>query len=241
MSALRADPREHLQAVILDYDGVIVDSEGIHLAATNVALSQYGVTIDARSWALQCLGHPSPDIVRQVLPQVAPDVVDRLVAAGRRAYAEMLAEHPLDCRPGIAELVQEARNNGILVAVASSGPIRGIEQSLQALGLRQYMHSVIGVESVARPKPAPDAYLQALATLGVKADAAVALEDSPTGITSAKGAGICCLAFPNELTRLLDLGAADAVVEKLDAPTIHAMLSDPDQLTNPSGTESAAT
>jgi len=228
------------RALILDYDGVIVDSEGIHLAAANTALSAHGVSIDARSWALECLGHPSPSIVRRVLPDLAPGEVDDLVAAGRRAYAEILAQHPLDSRPGIANLVQEASHRGVPVAVASSGPTRAIEQSLNALGLRQYMHSITGVEAVARPKPAPDAYVQALASLGVSASAAVAVEDSPTGIRSARGAGIFCLAFPNALTRLLDLTAADGVVEELDAATIRTVLDDPEKLrTSPaaSGTE----
>ena len=222
-----------IRALILDYDGVIVDSEGIHLAATNTALRDHGVAIDARSWALECLGHPSPSIVRRMLPDVSPDEVDRLVAAGRRAYAEILEREPLESRPGIAHLVREAHGRGVLVAVASSGPTRPIEQSLDALGLGQYMQSVTGVEAVARPKPAPDAYLQALSSLGVSASAAVALEDSPPGIRSAMGAGVLCLAFPNAFTRLLDLSAADAVVEELDAATIRAVLDHPDQLRTP--------
>jgi len=68
---------------------------------------------------------------------------------------------------------------------------------------------------VERTKPAPDLYLAAVAALGVNVDEVVALEDSPNGIAAAKAAGLYCIAVPNEITKLLDLSAADRIVESL--------------------------
>jgi beta-phosphoglucomutase-like phosphatase (HAD superfamily) len=67
-----------------------------------------------------------------------------------------------------------------------------------------------------RAKPSPSLYLSALARLGLSADEAIAIEDSPTGIHAAKTAGIFCLGYANDVTRELDLSEADVVVDSLD-------------------------
>ena len=75
-----------------------------------------------------------------------------------------------------------------------------------------------GVQTCALPicKPSPALYLEALELLGVAADEAIAIEDSPNGIAAARAAGIYCVAFPNDVTTALDLSQADLVVESLE-------------------------
>jgi beta-phosphoglucomutase-like phosphatase (HAD superfamily) len=70
-------------------------------------------------------------------------------------------------------------------------------------------------EDAPRAKPAPDLFLSAAAVLGAAPENCVALEDSPNGISAARAAGMFCLAVPNEVTRRLDLSAADFIVQSL--------------------------
>jgi beta-phosphoglucomutase-like phosphatase (HAD superfamily) len=76
----------------------------------------------------------------------------------------------------------------------------------------------------ARAKPRPTLYLEALDTLGVAPEAAIAFEDSPNGVTAARAAGIFCVAVPNSVTAQLDLSAADLLVESLEAVPLGDLL-----------------
>ena len=79
---------------------------------------------------------------------------------------------------------------------------------------------------VSRTKPAPDLYHAALTALGIKANGAVVLEDSPVGVTAAKRAGIFCVAVPNELTRQLSLEHADFVLGSLADMSLERLLDE---------------
>ena len=81
--------------------------------------------------------------------------------------------------------------------------------------LAQFDAIVCG-DDVARTKPAPDVYLLALERLGIGANEAIALEDSPNGLTAAKAAGLFAVAFPNPMTRDLDLAHADLRLDALN-------------------------
>jgi beta-phosphoglucomutase-like phosphatase (HAD superfamily) len=79
-------------------------------------------------------------------------------------------------------------------------------------------------DQVARTKPAPDLYLAALDALGVRADQAIALEDSPHGVRSAQNAGIFCVAVPNQLTGRLPLEHADLRLTSMAALPLEELL-----------------
>jgi HAD superfamily hydrolase (TIGR01509 family) len=118
-------------------------------------------------------------------------------------------------RPGVAEYVAEARRRGLRLAVASSSPIEWVEGHLIRLGLRDAFEHLSCAGGALRGKPWPDVYLDALRTLGVLGDEAVALEDSPTGATAAHEAGAFVVAVPNGITACLDFPQADLRVESL--------------------------
>jgi len=76
-------------------------------------------------------------------------------------------------------------------------------------------------EDVARGKPAPDVYRLAAERLGLPPAQCLVLEDAPNGVAAAKAAGMKCVAVPNEMTRSLDLSAADAILPSLLAVRDH--------------------
>jgi putative hydrolase of the HAD superfamily len=109
--------------------------------------------------------------------------------------------------------------------VASASPAWWVVKGLARIGLRHRFDIVVTGDDVARVKPAPDVYLEALSRLNVPSVRAVALEDSAPGIMSARAAGLATVAIPHWLTEIHDLSAADLQVahageltlERLDA------------------------
>jgi beta-phosphoglucomutase-like phosphatase (HAD superfamily) len=117
--------------------------------------------------------------------------------------------------PGVVERMDEARDLGLALAVASSSSRGWVEGHLERLGLRERFRAIRCAGDVPRVKPDPALYHAVLEATGVKASDAIAFEDSPNGVLAAKRAGLTCVAVPNALTARLDLGAADLQVSSL--------------------------
>jgi HAD superfamily hydrolase (TIGR01509 family) len=137
---------------------------------------------------------------------------------------ELIAGQAL--RPGVERLVAQARGRGLRTAIVTSASRAWVDEHLRRVGLDAGWDCVVGAEGDrSRAKPAPTVYLEALERLGLAAHEAVAVEDSPNGIRAAKRAGLTCIAFPNPITRRLDLSEADAIVEDLDTVTLDDLLA----------------
>ncbi|MER5200339.1 HAD family hydrolase [Streptomyces sp. NPDC002755] len=119
------------------------------------------------------------------------EVIDRCTAA----MAKECAAGRVPALPGALDLVREAERHG-LVAVATASPRRYVLAVLKELGLAARLRTVVCGEDVTRGKPAPDAYLRAVAGLGLPPGDCVAVEDSPNGIRAAAAAGLRVLAVP---------------------------------------------
>lgn len=138
----------------------------------------------------------------------------------RLRYHEKVAEQRL--LPGVSEAVAQAKQVGMKLAVASSSRRPWIEQHLTRLALRPAFECLACRDDPPglRGKPHPDTYEAALRCLGVAAEDAIAIEDSPNGIRAAKAAGLRCLAVPNGLTAHLDLSQADVTATSLRSVTL---------------------
>jgi beta-phosphoglucomutase-like phosphatase (HAD superfamily) len=99
--------------------------------------------------------------------------------------------------------------------VATSGERRYVDAVVRELNLDGLFDAIAVAEDVERGKPAPDVYLLAARRLGLPPAQCLALEDAPNGVLAAKAAGMRCVAVPNEMTRSLDLSAADARLPSL--------------------------
>ena len=117
-------------------------------------------------------------------------------------------------QPGVAGYLAEAVRLGLALAVASSATGDWVAAHLRRLGTHEAF-TVVATGDRYAVKPAPDTYLGALDGLGIPAAQAVAFEDSPTGVTAAKAAGLHCVAVPNPVTAGLDFSGADLVVPSL--------------------------
>src|SRR6188472_1413509 len=106
----QSEPR---RALILDFDGVIVDSEGMQMQAVNQILAPYNIRLTEQDWIRQCVGHKTRDFLQDILDgRVDADQLDRLLAAKSEAYRSLVQQVAPQARPGIVELVEQARIRG---------------------------------------------------------------------------------------------------------------------------------
>jgi HAD superfamily hydrolase (TIGR01509 family) len=202
-------------AIIFDFDGTILDTETPEFAAWQEVYASYGASLD-RGLYSQVIG--TTDATWSPLSNLE-SIVGSLdpgsVAAAQHEHFERLiaAERP---RPGVIEWLDEARDLGLSIGLASSSSAAWVARFLTQLGLRDRFAAVATRERVARSKPDPALYEVALQDLGVPAAATLAVEDSPNGVTAAKGAGLFCVAVPNPMTAGFPLAGADVQLSSLE-------------------------
>lgn len=219
------------KALYLDYDGVIVETDHLHHEAINKVLRQFDLFISPQQWASECVGRKTLDILKKVLADKCSDSdLLELQRKKRNYFSGLLNRSDIKCREGILPLIVEAQRLNIELAVVSSSSVKEVDDSLRKLGLYEFLKTIVSVDDVIHPKPCPDVYLLALKNLNKRPGEAVAVEDSPIGIASAKAAGLFCVAFPTQFTSLLDLSDANLIAYDLTPITINLILN---QQTNP--------
>jgi HAD superfamily hydrolase (TIGR01509 family) len=201
-------------AIIFDFDGTILDTETPEFAAWQEVYASYRAHLDPGLYA-QVIG--TTDATWSPLAHlesiVGPLDPDAVGGAQHEHFERLIAaERP---RPGVLEWLDEARDLGLRVGLASSSSAAWVFRFLDRLSLRDRFAAVATRERVARSKPDPALYEVTLRDLGVPATAALAVEDSPNGVTAAKAAGLFTVAVPNRVTAGLDFSPADLVVDSL--------------------------
>jgi beta-phosphoglucomutase-like phosphatase (HAD superfamily) len=211
-------------ATLFDFDGVLVDSEPVHLASFNDVLAPRGVAIDARTYAERYLSLDDAGVFRAVLSAAGCVPDDQEVRALVDAKSpHFLARFAAGFRvfPGAAEIVARRAARGP-VGIVSGALESEIAFALDKMGVAKAVAFVVSAESTAASKPDPAPYSLALEKLRLLSHggSAVAVEDSLGGVTSAKRAGLRCVAVAHtyRAQELADAGA-DAVVEELASLT----------------------
>jgi len=201
--------------VVFDFDGLILDTETPEFIAWQEAYSALGATLDRQAWS-QVIGtfESGWDPWVYLEEQVGHPVDRAPIRATRQARHLALIDAEV-ARPGVLAWLDQARELGLRVGLASSSTGEWVTTYLKRLGILERFAVIATGDRVPRSKPDPAVYRLALAELGVDAADAIAVEDSPNGITAAKAAGLTVVAVPNAMTVGLDLSAADLVLESL--------------------------
>ena len=135
-------------------------------------------------------------LIRDNYGKTFPDkqvIFDRMAAEKDR----LIREEGYPKLPGLVETVRKFHEEGYVLAVASSSPMRHIDQALGELGLSDCFAVKVSGENVAHPKPAPDTFLIAAEKLGVLPKDCLVVEDSTNGGKAAAAAGMDCVWFHN--------------------------------------------
>jgi HAD superfamily hydrolase (TIGR01509 family) len=214
-----------LGAIVFDFDGLIVDTEGPGFISWQEVYERFGVELNLDDWshATGYVGGFDPAAHLEHLLGRRLDWSQILPGRDARNWELTLQAKTL---PGIEPLFQTAKERGLPIGVASNSGNGWVEEGLKRLGLRTFVDAVVTREMVMNPKPAPDIYLKTVQTLGIGPDRAVALEDSEPGCRAAKRAGMKVVAIPNQFSERQDFGVADLIVrsaEDLDLKSLEEL------------------
>ncbi len=188
------------RAVLFDFDGVLADTENIHIAAWQRTLALIGIEPDDDL----CAPAAETDD-RKFLAQVfasrgiTEGDIAGWVARKQSLTRDLLADHPR-LYPGVFDLVQSLVGKTRLAVVSGSWR-ENIEAVLASARMRDAFEVIVGKEDFQASKPDPEAYFLALSRLNVHAKDATALEDSPSGVASAQAAGIRTIAVGHRRPR----------------------------------------
>jgi beta-phosphoglucomutase family hydrolase len=179
----------HKQALILDMDGVIVDSNRWHRLAWADYNRRHGIETD-EAMQQRMYGKRNDDIVRDFFGAHLTDAeVYAHGAAKERLYREMIRPALNESLvPGVREFLQ--RHSGEPVGMATNAEPENVEFLIEEAGLRPYFRVLVDGHQVPNPKPHPDIYLRAAELLGVRPCDCVVFEDSLPGIEAARAAGM---------------------------------------------------
>lgn len=201
-----------LKALIFDMDGTLVHSDPVHLEAFAAVLKDEGVAIDEEIYRSKIIGRTNEAIFASLLPHLPVDrheaYADEKEATFRRMATQL---KPLE---GLLDLLDWAEGSGMKIALVTNAPRLNADHMLEVLGLAGRFKVEITIEEVERGKPDPLPYLTALERLGLKAEEAIAFEDSPSGMRAAKAAGLFSFGVLTGLTadEMRDVGADGAIM-----------------------------
>lgn len=180
---------QEFEAILFDFDGVLVDSEPVHCDCWREALAPLGVNVTWEVYAAHCVGAADsammPVFAKLADPPADPQRLWEQYQLKRELFRARMADHP-PFAEGLADFFRELAAGYKLAVVSSSAHVE-IEPPLEAAGILKYIDTVVGGGDVKRHKPAPDPYLLAGSRLGIRR--ALAVEDSPPGMESARAAG----------------------------------------------------
>jgi HAD superfamily hydrolase (TIGR01509 family) len=186
-----------LTAVVFDNDGLLLDTESVWTRAERDLFERRGLDF-------------TPAHKRELVgtsAEIAGNILERRLQEPGRALAlieelnELVVaelEHGVEAMVGARELLHELKRRGTPLGLVSNSPLAFVRRSLDIAGFHDSFDVVVSAHEVAAPKPAPDPYLEACRRLGVEAGPeVVALEDSPTGVTAARAAGLTVIGIPS--------------------------------------------
>lgn len=219
-----------LAAIVFDFDGVIADSERLHLRAYQELLAELGLPLTTEAYYQTYLGYDDVGVFRRYAREhdLAWDDerIRALVAEKSRRYEQLVVDGRM-IFPGVAEFVHSAATV-VPLAIASGALTHEIEDILERTSLRSAFSAVVGADQTMRSKPSPDPYLEAvhrLAAAGhaVTASRAVAIEDSIWGLVSARTAGLRCVAVTNTYPAGELCPHADLVIDGFQTLTLDVL------------------
>ncbi|MBP5976677.1 HAD-IA family hydrolase [Brasilonema sp. CT11] len=178
-----------LAAILFDLDGTIANTDPIHYQVWREMLIGYDMDIDEIFYKSRISGRTNPQIVKDLLPQLSPEEGAKF-ADEKEAVFRQKAKTILKPLSGFSELIAWTDTHQLKRALVTNAPRLNVQFVLEVLEIKEVFHTVVIAENEIAAKPNPAPYQVALNKLGITAEQAIALEDSPSGIHSAVGAGI---------------------------------------------------
>ncbi|MEO8129132.1 MAG: HAD family phosphatase [Bryobacteraceae bacterium] len=186
------------EAILFDFDGVLVDSEPVHFLCWQEILQPFGLTLDWKTYCEQGIGVSDRAMLAVLCKQSDPPLDIELLALEYPRKKEMFRNRML-ANPAVSQSVIDLLESlrGYKLAVVTSSGRTEVEPILEAAGLLRHFDTAVFGGDVKHLKPAPDPYKLAVERLGVTR--ALVVEDSDAGVASGLAAGLDVLRVPSQV------------------------------------------
>jgi beta-phosphoglucomutase len=220
-----------LKAVILDFDGVIADTESLHLEAFNEVLGQYNIEVSDDDYFEKYLGFTDFDFFSAVNDDYKLEWDDSEIEDFVEQKADIFEgymEKGANIIKGATEFIEMLSKNNVPLAICSGASLHDIEVSLTGTKLLGHFKVVVTADDVLSGKPDPQGYMLARKKLSevinqpIMAGECVAVEDSEWGLEAARAANMHTLGVTNSYP-VPALGIADKVVDDLGTVTMETL------------------
>lgn len=208
-----------LNAVIFDFDGIIVDSEPMHYRAFQEVLEPLEKDFTWEEYCATYIGFDDRDAFKEAFKAKGEKIcsrdLKRLIREKAACFQQLIRDDKATPLPGAIELIDSIPRR-LPIALCSGALKEDIQPIIEGLGIAGAFSVIVTAEDTKKSKPDPAPYKLAIEKLGLDDPAtAIAIEDTPAGIVSAKRAGLKVLAVTNSYDReyLLE---ADAVTDSLE-------------------------
>ena len=180
-----------IRAVLFDFDGVVVQSEPLHMRTFLELLAPYGVTVPERRWYREFAGTGSRHIFEVLVREHRLGLdVDALVARRKELYESLVRSGHLKETRGVREFVSSIRKRGIRTAIVSGSHTTNIRAAIETLRLDGMFELIVSGDDIKVRKPDPGPFLHAAKLLGASPPECLVIEDSYSGCEAARKAGM---------------------------------------------------
>lgn len=212
-----------IHALIFDCDGVVVDSNRLHVETWRETAAAHGYPMADPEHIGKC-GLRTIAVIRDLLRwPVDEEEAVRLGEEKESRYRECIRAGGIEPIAGVRETLEKAAALGLPCALGSSAPRENARLCLESLGLVPFFKAVVTGEDVERGKPHPDIFLAAARKLGVPPEECLVIEDAPAGVEAAHRAGMRAIALLTSHTPE-ELAAADALARDFRDPAFGGAL-----------------
>jgi beta-phosphoglucomutase family hydrolase len=213
-----------IRAVIFDMDGVIAETEYVHIEAEKQTMLKYGVRI-SEDELHEYTGTTAKLMFTELIKKYGLDATFEEMFKVKEKILFELMEKGIQPTKGVVDLLLELRKRKIKLAVASSSHRKMIEYVLKTLKITGLFESVVGAEDIERSKPDPEIFQVSAKRLEVKPEKCLVVEDSRLGVEAAKSAGMKCLGYVNPSSGKQDLSKADIVTHDFRKLNVQKLLA----------------
>lgn len=204
-----------MKAIIFDMDGVLIDSEPLHVLADKQAFQKLGITVP-EGHLDKYVGVSDSAMWKELIAEfdIEKDLKE-ILNMQLSTKLKLLKKSSLTAIDGIKELLQELYSQDIPIAVASSSPTIFIKTVLKKINLTKYFSIIVSGEDVRNGKPEPDIFLKTAELLGFEPEDCVVIEDSKNGVIAAKRANMKCIGYDNHNSGMQDISKADLIINSI--------------------------
>jgi beta-phosphoglucomutase family hydrolase len=213
-----------IRAVIFDMDGVIVESEHIHIEAEQQTLLKHGVRISAEELHAYT-GTTAEFMFTELIKKYGLNTTFEKIFTEKEDILFRLLEEETKPTKGVVKLLKKLKQKGIKLAIASSSHRNLIEYVLRRLDVGWLFDFVVSAEDIAHSKPNPEIFLKSAQGLKIQPVECLVVEDAKLGIEAAKRARMKVIGYRNPNSGDQDLSRADMIVNDFSRLSVEEMLA----------------